>query len=75
LYFNGRIDDVRIYNYGLSQAEVAYIVSGGAGSLHLPIQSIAEVYQGEAPGSQWINFNDYALIADKYLEQVLWPVP
>jgi hypothetical protein len=74
-YFDGRIDDVRIYNYGLSQSEVAYIVSGGAGSLHLPILSVAEVYQGEAPGNQWINFNDYALIADKYLEQVLWPTP
>jgi hypothetical protein len=75
LYFDGRIDDVRIYNYGLSQAEVAYIVSGGAATLHLPIPSIADVYQGEAPGSQWINFNDYALIAEKYLEQVLWPAP
>ncbi|MHC4694196.1 MAG: LamG domain-containing protein, partial [Planctomycetota bacterium] len=74
-YFDGRIDDVRIYNYGLSQAEVAYIASDSAGTLHLPILSVAEVYQGETPGNQWINFNDYALIADKYLEQVLWPVP
>jgi hypothetical protein len=73
--FDGRIDDVRIYNYGLSQEEVAYIASDGAGSLHLPIQSIAEVYQGEAPGNQWINFKDYAVIADKYLEEVLWPAP
>jgi hypothetical protein len=74
-YFDGRIDDVRIYNYGLSQAEVAYIASDGSGTLHLPILSIAEVYQGETPGNQWINFNDYALISDKYLEQVLWPTP
>jgi hypothetical protein len=73
--FDGRIDDVRIYNYGLSQAEVAYIATDGAGSLHLPIQSDADVYQGEAPGNQWINFKDYALIADKYLEEVLWPAP
>jgi hypothetical protein len=75
LYFNGRIDDVRIYNYGLSQAEVAYITSGGAGSLHLPIQSVADVYQGEAPGNQWINFNDYSLIASQYLDEMLWPAP
>ncbi|MDH4241911.1 MAG: LamG domain-containing protein, partial [Phycisphaerae bacterium] len=74
-YFNGRIDDVRIYNYGLSQAEVAYIASDGASTLHLPILSDADVYQGETPGNQWINFKDYALIADKYLEQILWPVP
>ncbi len=73
--FDGRIDDVRIYNYGLSKEEVAYIASDGAGTLHLPILSDADVYQGEAPGNQWINFKDYALIADKYLEEVLWPTP
>ncbi|MDH4241572.1 MAG: LamG domain-containing protein, partial [Phycisphaerae bacterium] len=74
-YFNGRSDYVRIYNYGLSQAEVAYIVTDGAGTLHLPIVSVADVYQGETPGNQWINFKDYALIADKYLEEILWPAP
>ena len=45
----------------------------GAGSLHVPIPSVADVYQGEAPGSQWINFKDYSLIASKYLEEILWP--
>jgi hypothetical protein len=74
-YFDGRIDDVRIYNYGLSQAEVAYIASDGAGSLHLPILLDADVYKGEAAGNQLINFKDYALIADQYLEKVLWPAP
>jgi hypothetical protein len=71
--FGGMIDDVRIYNYGLSRAEVAYIAADGAGTLHVPILSVADVYQGEAPGSQWINFKDYSLIASKYLEEILWP--
>jgi len=70
---DGMIDDLRIYNYGLSQAEAAYLAADGVGSLHLPILSVADVYKGEAAGSQWINFKDYALIADKYLEVVLWP--
>jgi hypothetical protein len=74
-FFDGMIDDVRIYNYGLSKEEVAYIATDGAGSLHLPILLDADVYKGEAPGNQWINFKDYALIADKYLEEVLWPAP
>jgi hypothetical protein len=74
-YYNGRIDDLRAYDYGLSQEEAAYLAADGAATLQLPIQSIADVYQGEAPGNQWINFKDYALIADKYLEEVLWPVP
>jgi hypothetical protein len=72
---DGMIDDLRIYNYGLSQAEAAYLAADGAATHQLPIMSVADVYQGEAPGNQWINFKDYALIADKYLEQVLWPAP
>jgi hypothetical protein len=75
LCFPGDVDDARIYNVVLSKEEIAYIATGGAASLHIPIQSIADVYQGEAPGNQWINFKDYALIADKYLEEVLWPAP
>ncbi len=75
LYFPGDVDDARIYGVQLSKEEVAYIATGGAPSLHIPIQSIADVYQGEPQGSQWINFNDYALIADKYLEEILWPAP
>jgi hypothetical protein len=70
---DGMIDDLRIYNYGLSRAEDAYLAADGAGSLHVPILSVADVYQGEAPGNQWINFKDYSLIASKYLEEILWP--
>ena len=29
-YFNGQIDDVRIYNYGLTTAQVKDIYNGGA---------------------------------------------
>jgi hypothetical protein len=72
-YFDGMIDDVRIYNYGLSKEEVAYIAADDAATLHITIPSVADVYQGEAPGSQWINLKDYSLIASKYLEEILWP--
>jgi hypothetical protein len=43
--------------------------------LHIPIPSDADLYKSEAPGSQWINFRDYALLADKFLEEILWPAP
>ncbi len=71
--WNGLVDDARIYSTVLSESEIAYLATQGAPTLHVPIQSIADVYQGESPGNQWINFNDYALIADKYLEEILWP--
>jgi len=73
--FPGLVDDARIYSVALSESEIAYLATQGALTLHVPLQSIADVYQGEAPGNQWINFKDYALIADKYLEEVLWPTP
>ena len=74
-YFPGKVDEARIYSVQLSKEQIAYLATNGAPTLHIQIPSDADVYQGEAPGSQWINFRDYALIADKYLEQVLWPTP
>ncbi|MHC4112621.1 MAG: LamG domain-containing protein [Planctomycetota bacterium] len=71
--FPGKVDEFRIYSVVLSEAEIAYLATQGAPTLHIPIPSAADVYQGEAEGSQWINFNDYSLIASKYLEEILWP--
>jgi hypothetical protein len=72
-FFQGPLDDVRIYNYALSDGEIAYLATEGGAGIHTPINSPADLYQGEAPGNQWINFKDYALIADEYLEKLLWP--
>ncbi|MHC4631882.1 MAG: LamG-like jellyroll fold domain-containing protein, partial [Planctomycetota bacterium] len=41
--------------------------------LHLPIPSLANVYNKEAQGSQWINLKDYSLITGSWLEEMLWP--
>ncbi|MHC4109990.1 MAG: LamG domain-containing protein, partial [Planctomycetota bacterium] len=72
-WLQGSIDDVRIYDYALSSEEAAYLAVDGAPGLHLPIPSPAEVYDGEAPGSQWINLKDYSLITGSWLEKILWP--
>jgi hypothetical protein len=74
-YLRGSVDDVRVYGYALSEGEVAYLATDGGAGIHTPINSPADLYQGEAPGNQWINFKDYALIADQYLEKLLWPTP
>jgi len=72
-YLQGSVDDVRVYDYALSPGEVAYLATGGAPSLHQPIVSEADLYNGEPKGSQWINFKDYSILAYQYLEEVLWP--
>jgi len=71
--FPGKVDDACIYDYDLSDAEIAYLGTDGALTLHIPITSVADLYQGELPGSQWINFRDYSIIAGSWLETVLWP--
>jgi hypothetical protein len=69
----GRVDEVRIYSYALSAGEVVYLATDGAAGLHLPIISEADLYTDEPQGSQWINLKDYSVIAEQYLEKILWP--
>ncbi|MHC4642642.1 MAG: LamG domain-containing protein [Planctomycetota bacterium] len=72
-YLRGSVDDVRIYGYALSEGEVAYLATDGGAGIHFPINSPADLYQKEPQGEQWINFRDYSILAEQYLEKVLWP--
>lgn len=68
-YWNGRIDDVRVYNYGLSPESIAqsyYDVSGIAPCLHPPVNDIN--------GDCLVNLTDLALIAAEWLECGRYPV-
>lgn len=73
--FNGRLDEVRIYNRVLSTAEIAYLadLTPGDGSLYSPVPSLAELYEGEALGSRSVDLRDFAYLADSWLEKQLWP--
>jgi hypothetical protein len=71
--FNGALDEVRIYNRALSQAEIAYLITGGAATLTVPIPSPADLYDGEPEGPRAVNFKDFAILADQWLERQLWP--
>ena len=72
---NGWMDDVRIYNRALSQAEILYLASEGASSdpYYNPVISPANVYDEEDPYEKSVNFRDYAIISDNWLEEILWP--
>jgi len=75
--YDGLIDDVRIYDKALSQAEILSIMDGTLGSVsnYHPITSPAELYDGEAQDSRKIDFKDLAILAaDSWLEEPqLWP--
>jgi hypothetical protein len=69
--FEGIIDDVRVYDYGLSAEEVAYLATDGTGIL--AVQSIANLINDESPGQRAVNLRDFAELADSWLEEKLYP--
>jgi len=69
--FRGTIDDVRVYDYGLSQEEIGYIAADG--EKIFTVQSIANLYNDEDLGKRAVNFRDFAVLADGWLEKKLWP--
>ena len=76
-YFDGELDDVHIYSRALSQAEIAYLADAtpGDGESYIPVASAANIYDEEAQGFKAINFKDFAVLADEWLDEELWPAP
>jgi hypothetical protein len=75
-YFSGSLDDFRIYDRALSQEEVAYLAERSTFTQPLyllltpPDPNISLLYDDGI-----INFKDYAVLADEWLEEQLWPEP
>ena len=67
----GTIDDVRVYDYGLSAEEIAYLASDGTGIV--AVQSIANLYNDEDLGERAVNFRDLAKLASGWRDEELWP--
>jgi len=74
-YFDGDLDDFRIYSRALSQAEIANLAGVPAGETLtqrlLPILSTAS--DSDLHDDQIINLKDYTLLADTWLDEQLWP--
>jgi hypothetical protein len=62
-WMNGLIDEVRIYKRALSAAEIAWL-AGYTSPLSIP----ADLHQDGK-----IDFKDFAVLADSWLEELLWP--
>jgi hypothetical protein len=72
-FYNGLIDDLRIYNYALSDPEAGYLATKGAGGLYFPLDSAANLHDQEPQNQKKVNFKDLAILAGQWLEQLLWP--
>ena len=73
---DSRIDDVRYYDYALSQGEIAVLAEKYAPGedVYQPVPSVANLTDPEAQFSRKVNFLDYRILADHWLEEPpLWP--
>ena len=67
--FKGAIDDVHIYKRSLSPSEILYLALVGPGSQYLEL----EPWRADADGDDKVDFKDFAIMADNWLDEVLWP--
>ncbi|MHC4239132.1 MAG: LamG-like jellyroll fold domain-containing protein, partial [Planctomycetota bacterium] len=70
--FTGAVDEVRIYDYALSEAQIKWLSTDGTG--YIPLRSEANLYDLEPQGDKAVNFRDIAvLISEHWLEEKKWP--
>ena len=62
-FFPGKVDDVKIWNRALTGAQIAWL-AGRTSTFSIP----ADLRQDNV-----INFKDFAVLADSWLEEILWP--
>ena len=70
--FEGTIDDLRIYNYALSHAEVGYLALQGGTPLAVPPLPPYVAKLDIAPDTK-INLKDYGVLANSWLVEQTWP--
>jgi hypothetical protein len=71
--FNGALDEVRLYNRALSQAEVASLAGRTAFTQPLVLLLRPQDPKMDSSSDGQINFKDYAVLIDHWLEERLWP--
>jgi len=74
-FYIGLLDDLRIYDYALSDAELSYLATKGTSGLYFPLVSVANLYDAEPQNAKKVNFKDLAILAGQWLKEQLWPQP
>jgi hypothetical protein len=72
--FNGDMDEVRIYNRALTAAQIAYLAdtTPADGELH-SVPSLAELFEAGDQSTLVVNFADFAVLANRWLDEDFWP--
>ena len=66
--YDGLIDDFRIYDYALTQPEIAHVATNGTGIFDQTLMTPADLNSDNKS-----DFADFALLADHWLENQIWP--
>jgi hypothetical protein len=70
-YYDGWIDDFRIYNYALSPGEVLYLAVEGGTATSPMTQGL--ITPADATGDNKVDFLDFAVMAQYWLQDLVWP--
>jgi len=70
-YFNGMLDDVRIYNKALSPEEI--VSTMGVSEIYHPLTSAANISDNEPVNEKKVNFLDYAMLMQRWLDEDMFP--
>jgi hypothetical protein len=66
--YDGLIDDLQIYDYALTQPEIAYVATNGTGIFDQRLFTPTDLNDDNK-----IDFGDFALLAEHWLENQIWP--
>ncbi|MHC4676098.1 MAG: LamG domain-containing protein, partial [Planctomycetota bacterium] len=70
-YFKGAMDDIRIYDYTLTPGEILYLSQGASSNAYVTLP----MGRPDADGDNKIDLKDYSVMANNWLETILWPEP
>ena len=70
-HWPGRVDEVRIYSRELVHEEIMDLA--GVPSVYSPLVSPANLHDDEPNNFKKVNFRDYAIMSDQWLEKKWWP--
>jgi hypothetical protein len=73
LYYGVAPDANMLLHYDFNEVSGLTAHNSSTYVYYHPLLSPAELYKGEAEGSRVINFRDFAILANSWLEEQLWP--
>jgi hypothetical protein len=66
-------NDMMLLHYKFDEVSGLTAMNSSTYVFYRPLLSAAELYTGEAEGSRVVNFRDFAIFVDSWLEEQLWP--